>query len=756
MPTSSATRSASVSSPSPSSGSTRRPARRSPTSPSSETSSSSVRSACVVGVGLGLLLGDPLVERLAGGLLVGRVAEALGRRPLLGRRVAAVELVVDVGVAQVLEVARAGPRRRRCSRRTSPGRRRRSLVRSPSKRNPRAPGPPLDFSSRVVLKYRCRALGAGDRLVDAVLEGRPGGRRRRARWSTSSTAPHPPGTEVDPRAWLAAADAVTAPPARPGRRGRGRRPAARHGRPRRRRRAGARRAALERHPLGRARSTELIAEHGGPAGLRRGGGQRPGRLLHRRPSCAGCATTSRSTPPASRGCCSRTTTSRRTSPRPAPRRSPTAATPPAPATTRHREERWRPDLLEAALGPGRRPAPTSSRPAAVAGADPRRPGARRRHRRQHGGRARHGPRARRRAGLDRHLRRRVDGQPDPGRRRHRHGHRLRRRHGRLPPDGHHDERRRASSTSRPRCSGVDHDGARRPRAERPARRERPHAAALLRRRAHPQPAAAPSARGPACGPTTTRADLARAAYEALLCSLADAVDLLSGAGARAARRLLLVGGAARSAAVRALAPAILGRPVVVPPPGEYVALGAARQAAWALAGTAAPPAWPRPRTPTCSRPTRSPRCASATPSCATAPSPGPDPPTDTEGTTMSIEIPTPDPRGQVLLRPVDRRLAGPSTRSASATRPPMDTGPRAGEAGRARRLRRQLPRRRRHPVRQRRRHPRRDHRALQEGAGRHRAGGHHRHDQPLHPPGLQGRRASPTTTATSAGSRSAR
>ena len=95
-------------------------------------------------------------------------------------------------------------------------------------------------------------------------------------------------------------------------------------------------------------------------------------------------------------------------------------------------------------------------------------------------------------------------------------------------------------------------------------------------------------------PTTTRADLARAAYEALLCSLADAVDLLSGRVPEEGGRLLLVGGAARSAAVRALAPAILGRPVVVPPAGEYVALGAARQAAWAHAATAAPPSWPAP------------------------------------------------------------------------------------------------------------------------------------------------------------------
>ena len=99
-------------------------------------------------------------------------------------------------------------------------------------------------------------------------------------------------------------------------------------------------------------------------------------------------------------------------------------------------------------------------------------------------------------------------------------------------------------------------------------------------------------------PRTTRADLARAAFEALLCSLADAVDALLAATGEAPRRVLLVGGAARSPAVRALAPAILGRPVVLPPPGEYVARGAARQAAWALSGAAEPPAWPLPDTET--------------------------------------------------------------------------------------------------------------------------------------------------------------
>ena len=48
------------------------------------------------------------------------------------------------------------------------------------------------------------------------------------------------------------------------------------------------------------------------------------------------------------------------------------------------------------------------------------------------------------------------------------------------------------------------------------------------------------------------------------------------------RRVLLVGGGARSEAVRRIAPAVLGCPVVVPEPGEYVADGAARQAAWVL------------------------------------------------------------------------------------------------------------------------------------------------------------------------------
>jgi xylulokinase len=43
--------------------------------------------------------------------------------------------------------------------------------------------------------------------------------------------------------------------------------------------------------------------------------------------------------------------------------------------------------------------------------------------------------------------------------------------------------------------------------------------------------------------------------------------------------------------VRAIAPLLFGVPVVVPSPGEYVAVGAARQAAWARAGAEAAPLW---------------------------------------------------------------------------------------------------------------------------------------------------------------------
>jgi xylulokinase len=108
----------------------------------------------------------------------------------------------------------------------------------------------------------------------------------------------------------------------------------------------------------------------------------------------------------------------------------------------------------------------------------------------------------------------------------------------------------------------------------------------------------PDARGLLTGLTranATPARLARASVEGLLCGLADGLDALRAQGVPI-RRAMLVGGGARSAALRALAPAILGVPVVLPEPGEYVALGAARQAAWTLSGDPEPPAWQVPAT----------------------------------------------------------------------------------------------------------------------------------------------------------------
>jgi xylulokinase len=109
----------------------------------------------------------------------------------------------------------------------------------------------------------------------------------------------------------------------------------------------------------------------------------------------------------------------------------------------------------------------------------------------------------------------------------------------------------------------------------------------------------PAARGLLHGLTRTNATpahLARAAVEGLLCGLADGVDALRAEGVRI-ERALLIGGGARSAAVRALAPAVLGVPVLLPEPAEYVALGAARQAAWTLSGAAGPPPWAVPSRP---------------------------------------------------------------------------------------------------------------------------------------------------------------
>jgi len=105
----------------------------------------------------------------------------------------------------------------------------------------------------------------------------------------------------------------------------------------------------------------------------------------------------------------------------------------------------------------------------------------------------------------------------------------------------------------------------------------------------------PQARGSLHGITRenlTPANIARAAIEGMLGGLADAVDALVEVGVTPGR-VLLVGGAGANRAVAQVAATMFPVPVEVPPPGEYVADGAARQAAWALNGGAEPPVWDR-------------------------------------------------------------------------------------------------------------------------------------------------------------------
>ena len=103
----------------------------------------------------------------------------------------------------------------------------------------------------------------------------------------------------------------------------------------------------------------------------------------------------------------------------------------------------------------------------------------------------------------------------------------------------------------------------------------------------------PGATGELTGMTLanlTPANFARAAVEGLLCLMGACLDAVRAQGVRI-EEVTLVGGGAKWASVRSLSPSVLGVPVRVPPAGEYVAVGAARQAAWVLAGGDGPPAW---------------------------------------------------------------------------------------------------------------------------------------------------------------------
>ncbi len=86
---------------------------------------------------------------------------------------------------------------------------------------------------------------------------------------------------------------------------------------------------------------------------------------------------------------------------------------------------------------------------------------------------------------------------------------------------------------------------------------------------------------------TSRAELARAAFDGVLCGLLDGVDALTAAGASTGGRIHLVGGGARSRAYRQRLADLVGAPILVPALDEAVATGAAVQAAAVLAGSGA-------------------------------------------------------------------------------------------------------------------------------------------------------------------------
>ncbi len=103
----------------------------------------------------------------------------------------------------------------------------------------------------------------------------------------------------------------------------------------------------------------------------------------------------------------------------------------------------------------------------------------------------------------------------------------------------------------------------------------------------------PQAAGALHGLTTRNLDsanIARAAVEGLLSSMAYCIDKITDQGVDV-ERIILVGGGARSEAVWRIAPAVFSTAVHVPTPAEYVALGAARQAAWVVSGEESPPSW---------------------------------------------------------------------------------------------------------------------------------------------------------------------
>jgi xylulokinase len=103
----------------------------------------------------------------------------------------------------------------------------------------------------------------------------------------------------------------------------------------------------------------------------------------------------------------------------------------------------------------------------------------------------------------------------------------------------------------------------------------------------------PNARGSYLGMTNenlTPENLARAAIEGVIAGMIYAANSLKREGFIPSR-ILLIGGAAKNKAVQEITASMFASPIHLPNPGEYVADGAAKQAAWALSGENELPNW---------------------------------------------------------------------------------------------------------------------------------------------------------------------
>ena len=85
-----------------------------------------------------------------------------------------------------------------------------------------------------------------------------------------------------------------------------------------------------------------------------------------------------------------------------------------------------------------------------------------------------------------------------------------------------------------------------------------------------------------CGPTPRREDLARAAFEGVVCGLLDGLDVLIAEVGVEPDRIVLVGGGARVAGLPVRPRRPSGSPVLVPEHPEQAAAGACVQAAAVL------------------------------------------------------------------------------------------------------------------------------------------------------------------------------